>query len=237
MLHVFDSSFLCPVLAKSLLQYILLGKLMMIPLMVCSLAGLAVILDRGWAYWQNSKVDTRALRAQVLDLLGQGKIEEAANLCAATPSPVSAVLLAGLQSYAKHKPLNDKPESLTAIMEKSMDDYSQHAMSAVEKRLSILALVGNAAPLFGMTGTVTGMIVAFEAMATGGVSNEAVSNGISEALITTAAGLLIALAAVIPFHMFMGKADKIDLEIEEATSELLEYVATRVEFSNRQVTA
>ena len=80
-----------------------------------------------------------------------------------------------------------------------------------------------------MTGTVVGMITAFAGMAESGVSNEAVSAGISEALITTAAGLMIALFAVVPLNYFTALADKAELDIEEATAELLEFVATQVE--------
>lgn len=216
-----------------MLEYIIQGKSMMVPLLLCSIAAVAVIIDRARAFLAHAKIDVRALRAKVLDLVARDHIDDAAQLCATTPGPVSAVLLAGLQSYAKHRALNDRPESVIAVVEKAMDDYSQHAMSAVEKRLNILSVVGNAAPLFGMTGTVTGMIAAFVGMKEAGVSNEAVAGGIAEALITTAAGLLIALAAVIPFHYFTSVADNIDLQIEEATSELLDFLATRVELSRR----
>jgi biopolymer transport protein ExbB/TolQ len=114
-----------------------------------------------------------------------------------------------------------------AIMEKAMDGYAQQAMKAVEKRFNVLVTIGSAAPLFGMTGTVTGMIASFGAMSAAGVEASGVAAGISEALITTAAGLLIALAAVIPYNVFLSMSERIDLEIEEAHSELLEFVATR----------
>jgi len=214
-----------------MLELIIQGKIMMIPLLACSVLALAVIFDRAKAFAENRKVDTRALRSRVLGLLGEGNLDDAALLCANTPGPVSAVLLAGLQSYAKHKPVNERPESLIAIMDKAMEDYTKHAISAVEKRLAVLSTIGNAAPLLGMTGTVTGMIASFgELAAAGGLeAGGKVAQGISEALITTAAGLMIALVAVIPYNIFTSMADKIDLEIEEATSELLEFVATRVE--------
>jgi len=139
------------------------------------------------------------------------------------------VLLAGLQAYAKHRPINQRPESVTAVMEKSMDDYTLHALSAVEKRLPVLSTIGNIAPLLGMTGTVLGMIVAFDGMMAGGVSNEAVAGGIKEALITTAAGLIIAVMAVVPYSYFTTQADAVELAIEEARAELLDFVATEVE--------
>ncbi|MFW5839535.1 MAG: MotA/TolQ/ExbB proton channel family protein, partial [Planctomycetota bacterium] len=111
------------------------------------------------------------------------------------------------------------------------EDYSDHALAAVEKRMTVLSTVGYAAPLLGMCGTVVGMIRSFSAMAdqaaTGG--GGAVAAGISEALITTAAGLIIALMAVIPYHYFNSKVETIDLEINETVAELLDHVVTRVE--------
>jgi len=218
-----------------MLDTIISGGWMMIFLMACSLIALAVVLDRAYAFKKYSQINNRALRAQVLEYLLEGRIEEAATLCANTPGPVSAVLLTGLQSYARHKAHNKRPESLIAIMEKAMEDYSSHALSAVEKRLGVLQTVGNAAPLLGMTGTVIGMIQSFEGLAAEGGDSAAVAKGIAVALITTAAGLLIALLAVIPYNVFTAYSDAIELEVEEASSELLDFIATRVETANEQV--
>ena len=212
-----------------LLQTLVEGGPLMVPLMVCSILTLAVMIDRTLAFHYHRNIDARSLRAKILEFLGRGRLEDAAMLCANTPGPVSAVLLAGLQSYAKHRGIAARPELLTATMEKAMDDYSVHAISAVEQRLEILRTVGNAAPLLGMAGTVTGMIRSFSALQeVAGMDPGAVAAGISEALITTAAGLLIAIAAVIPWNIFISLSDRIDREIGEASSELLDFVATRL---------
>lgn len=213
-----------------MLEILVQGKWFMVPLLVCSVLATAVLIDRALAFWANRKIDTRSLRANILRLLEEDRLADAAVLCANTPGPVSAVLLKGLQSYAKHKALGATSQAITNIMEKAMDDFALHAMSAVEKRLAILRTVGNAAPLFGFAGTVTGMIMAFGELRHG-TDSAGVALGISEALVTTAAGLIIALWAVIPYHIFTSSAGQIDLEIEEATSELLDFVATRVEIS------
>ena len=210
-----------------MLRLLIAGGSMMIPLLVCSILAVAVVIDRGYAFYLHSKTDTRSLRRRVLELLGEDRVDEAAALCAGTPSPVSAVLLTGLQSYKRHREIAPRAESLMAIMEKAMDGYAQQAMKAVEKRFNVLVTIGSAAPLFGMTGTVTGMIASFGAMSAAGVEASGVAAGISEALITTAAGLLIALAAVIPYNVLLSMSERIDLEIEETSSELLDFVATR----------
>ena len=198
-------------------------------LLLCSIIVIGVVIDRAVAFLSHAKFDARSLRAEVMSLIADGQVEEAAGLCYSTPGPVPAVLLSGLQNYAKHKPLTNDTETLTNNMEKAMDDFAQHAMSAVEKRLIVLSTIANAAPLLGMTGTVLGMISAFGELSQGGVDNEAVASAISFALVTTAVGLIVALIAVIPFNYFNSIADRVDLEIEGSTTELIDFVATQVE--------
>lgn len=213
-----------------MIETIIKGGVMMIPLLACSIAALAVIMDRLKAFYDNSKLDTRALRAETITLLAEDRVSDAMTLCASTPSPVSAVLFVGLQSYLKMKSVKAAPEALRIVISKAMDDYVPRAVSAVEKRLNVLSTVGSAAPLFGMAGTVLGMIKAFESMV-GAAALDAglVAGGISEALITTAAGLLIALGAVIPYNMFMSAIENISLEMEEASSEMVDVVTMRAE--------
>jgi biopolymer transport protein ExbB len=210
-----------------LFNTIVAGGWVMIPLMAFSIVAIGVAVDRFIAFHRHRQIDNRSLRAKVLEMLDEGRVEDAAMLCANTPGPVSAVLLVGLKSYHKHKPLTDRSDELTDVMEKAMDDYQLHAVSAVQKRLNVLSTIGNAAPLLGMTGTVLGMIASFGALTE--MNDDAVMSGISEALITTAAGLIIALIAVIPYNYFASAADRIELDIEEATTEMLDHVATRVE--------
>jgi biopolymer transport protein ExbB len=211
-----------------MLETIIKGGSMMVPLMFESVLALAVVLDRWMAFTRNDRFDVRSLRSQVMQLLAAGKLGDAAALCASTPGPVSAVMLAGLQAYAKFRGVTvGRPETCRALVEDAMANYSQVASGAVNKRLGILSFVASSAPLLGMLGTVTGMISAFAGMAVGGVSNETVSAGISEALITTAAGLIISLIAVVPYHYFTARAGAIESEMVESASELLDFVTLR----------
>ena len=203
---------------------------MMVALALGSIVGFAVLLDRYLAFRANSKVDTRALRAKVLSLLAVGDVKQAAVVCTHTPGPVSAVLLAGLEAYERHKEFSSRPEAISVIMKEAMDEYMTHAMGAVDKRLYLLATIGNVAPLLGMAGTVTGMIKAFAGVAkAGAISPGVVAGGISEALITTAAGVVLAIVMVVPYHIFMNMGEQVHLEIEEAVAEVLEFVATQLE--------
>jgi len=212
----------------NLLETILKGQAMMIPLMVCSVLALAVFMDRLMAFYANSKVDVRAMRSKLMDLLRQHQVKEAALLCTNTPGPISAVLLSGLQSYMKLA--KRTPENTRITVGQAMEDFSRQSVGTVEKRLWMLGTIGSAAPLLGMTGTVTGMIKSFENLAqAAGVDAGAVGVGISEALVTTAAGLIIGLGAVVPYSVFVSVSDRIGLDIEEASAEMLDLLVTEVD--------
>lgn len=211
-----------------MLEYIIKGGPLMVPLLAESVLALGVTIDRAIAFHRDARVDTRTLRAKVLRLLRDGQPDAAADLCASTPGPVAAVLLAGIQAYAKHVVLTQRAETLRPLVEDALEDYMFTAMRAVEKRLNLLAFIGNSAPLFGMTGTVTGMIKSFSAIAgAGALEGGVVAAGISEALITTAAGLLIAMGGVIPHHYFMSRTDQIEQALHEAAAELLDFVTLK----------
>lgn len=212
-----------------MLEKIIAGGPLMVPIMACSLVSLAVVYDRWHAFRENRKIDTRSLRSKVQSHLRAGNIDAAISECTATGGPVASVMLAGLQSYQQLREKKESPDTMRAVVSQVMDEYSVQALSLVNKRLDVLTVVGTAAPLLGMTGTVTGMIVSFGGMAQAGASGAgggAVAAGIAEALITTAAGLLIALTAVIPQSVFNRWSDEIELEIQEANSEFVKFILT-----------
>jgi len=201
----------------------------MVPLVICSLVSLAVVFDRWRAFRENRKVDTRSLRAKVLTHLRTKNIEGAISECESSHGPIASVLLAGLRSYSQLSGKGESSETMRLVVGQVMEDYSAQAMSVVNKRLDVLTTIGTAAPLLGMTGTVTGMIASFAGLADAGSvggSGGAVANGIAEAMVTTAVGLIIALLAVIPQSVFNRWSDEIELEIEEGSSEVVEFILT-----------
>ena len=212
-----------------MIEQILKGGPLMVPLMLCSLISLAVVYDRWQAFRANRKIDTRSLRSKVIARLRENDISGAISECEAARGPIASVLLAGLRSYKQLRGKDERAETMRLVVGQVMEDYSAQAMSVVNKRLDVLTTIGVAAPLLGMTGTVTGMIASFAGLADAGSvggSGGAVADGIAEAMITTAAGLLIALAAVIPQSVFNRWSDEIELEIEEGTSEFVEFILT-----------
>lgn len=212
-----------------MLEHILNGGPLMLPLVACSLLSLAVVYDRWTAFRANREIDTRSLRSRVLSNLRSDNIDDAISECETARGPLASVLLAGLRSYQQLHEKGERSETMRMVVAQVMEDYAAQAMGVVNKRLDVLTMVGTAAPLLGMTGTVTGMIVSFSGLAEGGGvsgSGGEVAEGIAEALVTTAVGLIIALSAVIPQSVFNRWSDEIELEIEESSTELIEHILT-----------
>lgn len=212
-----------------MLEELLKGGPLMIPLFICSLVSLAVVYDRWVSFRANRKVDTKSLRAKVMANLQSGDVDAAIKECETTKGPIAAVMLAGLRSYRQLSDKGETSETMRMVVGEVMEDYGAQAMGQVNKRLDVLTTIGTAAPLLGMTGTVTGMIASFSVLAdaagTAGGGAQ-VANGISEALVTTATGLIVALAAVIPQSVFNRWSDEIELEIEEVTISFAEFILT-----------
>lgn len=207
-----------------MLEHIIKGGPIMLPLLALSVLALAVIIDRIRAF-RTASADTDAFRDKVIESLETEKFEDAIADCEAFGGPVAAVLLVGIHKYRR---LRERNRSLTEIegnVTKTMNDYAPHVIEALEKRLNLLTLIASVSPLLGMTGTVTGMIKSFGVMAEiGGLDASKVAGGISEALITTAAGLLIAMPAVIAYNIFSRQVDRHILEIEESATELIDFI-------------
>jgi len=208
-----------------MLEYIIDGGLkIMLPLMGLSVLALAVIIDRVRAL-RLAAADTATLRARVTECLEVEDLVGAAKACEEFKGPVAAVLLVGINKFSRLKARNRSLTEIEASVTKTMDEYAPHVIQALEKRLNLLILVASVSPLLGMTGTVTGMIRSFNVMAAaGGLDAGAVAGGISEALITTAAGLIIAIPAVVFHSILTKKVEEFVLDIEESANELMDFI-------------
>ena len=208
-----------------MLEYIIKGGPIMLPLVGLSILALAVIIDRVRAF-RTASADTDALRERAIELLEAGDLGGAIAECERFGGPVAAVLLVGIHKYRGLKERSRSVAEIESNVSKSMNDYAPHVIEALEKRLNLLTLIASTSPLLGMTGTVTGMIRSFGVMAEiGGLDASLVAGGIAEALITTAAGLLIAMPAVIAYNLFSRQVDRHVLEIEESATELIDFIA------------
>ena len=204
-----------------MLGYLMDGGWMMMPLLVCSIAMAAVIIDRIRAFRCAAKVDPAQLRSQVCASVADGDLDKAFEICRNSEGPVAAVLLTGLERLKTMREKGRAEIEIGAGVTKAMEDYAPRSMNGLEKRLGSLVLIASIAPLIGMCGTVTGMINSFSVMAeAAGLDPGAVAGGISEALITTAAGLIIAIPGVVAYNMFQKRVEEWNMHLEGSIAEI-----------------
>ena len=209
-----------------MMNYLMDGGWMMLPLLICSIVMVAAIIDRVRAFRAAAALDPKGLRAKVVALVADGKLADAADACRASEGPVAAVLLTGLEKLERLQRKGKSAAEIEAGVTKAMEDYAPKAMSVLEKRLGMMVLIASISPLIGMCGTVTGMINSFSVMAeAAGLDAGAVAGGISEALITTAAGLIIAIPGVVAYNMFQKKVEDWNVQLEAAIADFAQAVA------------
>lgn len=190
------------------------GGMMMYPLVICSLIGLGVIIAKTWTLWVAHRSAVSVIE-QVEEAAMGGRLEEAADIAASTPGPAAAILLAGLRRI-RHLTLS-KGE-----LEQVVSTTGAIELSFLERGLVVLATIANVAPLMGFLGTVAGMILAFDSIAAqGDVDPATVAGGIKVALLTTAAGLTIAIPVNIGYNYFVSRIDKLVVDMEESTQKIL----------------
>jgi len=192
------------------------GGVFMHPILFCSIVGLGLIIERAW-FFARARTDTRRLMGDVLRALQDQGLESAQRMLHARRGPIAAVLHSGL-ARAKRGP---------EAVEKAIETAASIELALLERGLIWLATVANIAPLLGFLGTVSGMIHAFEAIAAAEeVSAKLVATGISEALITTAAGLIVAIPVQAAHNYFISRIDKFVIEIEESGADLIDSLTT-----------
>lgn len=188
------------------------GGMFMWPLLICSIIGVAVVIER-FITLAKARTDVRRLMKRVLDALHSKGIEAAASECERTRGPIAAILHAGLK----------RAEHGTEAVERAIETAGTIETSFLERGLIWLASVTSIAPLLGFLGTVSGMIRAFNAIAEAEqVNAKLVASGISEALITTAAGLIIAIPIQAFHNYFVSVIDRFVIEMEEASADLID---------------
>ena len=210
-----------------MMNYLMDGGWMMLPLLICSIVMVAAIIDRCRAFRVAAKLDPKALREKVVQAVTDGDIAAAVEACRNSEGPVAAVLLTGLEKFTRLYQKGTSGPEIEAGVTKAMEDYAPKAMSGLEKRLGTMVLVSSISPLIGMCGTVTGMINSFAVMAeAAGLDAGAVAGGISEALITTAAGLIIAIPGVVAYNMFQKKVEEWNVQLETSIADFVQAVAS-----------
>ena len=197
----------------TVMQFYQSGGPVMHALLACSLIGLVFIIERAWSLYR-AKINTQEFLDRVRTaLLKRRNVKEAVTICEEYGGPIANIMKAGLLKYGR-------PQE---EIERTIEAASAHELSRLERGLSVLATVSNIAPLLGFLGTVSGMINSFDALARAGLSNPGlVAKGISEALITTATGLAVAIPMLVAYNYFTSRVSKFVLEMETSANVLLE---------------
>jgi len=196
-----------------MLDLYLKGGALMHPLLAASVIALAITLDRLWYFWTLRSKELGRQFERIEKLLSNGKRKEAGTIAASIAGPIGKILQVGLD------PAEEEPE----IIEERMAIHGEAMAREASKGLSLLALIPPVSTLLGLLGTVLGMVLSFQRLALieGAASPALLASGIWVALITTVAGMAVAIPALIAHHYLQSQKERLIFEIEHYGSRLL----------------
>ena len=195
-----------------MLEIIQSGGWMMVPIIIASVLALAITVERFWTL-RPGKIAPPDLLSQVWGWMKNKQLDSAKIRSLKDSSPLGNVLAAGLINSRHGR----------QIMKESIEEVASHEIHEMERYLNALGTVAAVAPLMGLLGTVIGMIKVFaEIMAQGTGQANLLAGGISEALITTAAGLVVAIPALICHRMLQRRVDEIVVYMEQEALKLVD---------------
>lgn len=201
-----------------------LAKAVVFVLFIMSIWSLAVMIDR-WLYFSAARKQSREFAPRVAGALREGKLDEAVKVADRNKkSHLAEVVTAGLQEFRNAGGGSTVTVEQIESSKRALDRAEAIVHAKLKRGLGGLATIGSTAPFVGLFGTVAGILKAFQQIAaqhTTGIG--AVAGGISEALITTAFGLLVAVPAVWMFNYFTNKVESFDVEMDNSSSELIDY--------------
>jgi biopolymer transport protein ExbB len=194
-----------------MLDFIIKGGPVMAPILLCSVISLAIIVERCLSL-RRQRILKYEILLRIEELLRDRKIPEATTLCKRYPSSMTRILLAAILNHDKTR------QEIKEIIE----DAGRHEVPVLERYLPVLGTIATISTLLGLLGTITGMIKTFNVIAALGYGHpEALAGGISEALITTAAGLGVAIPTVVVYNYFTSKVDSLVIEMEKNSLRML----------------
>jgi len=191
------------------------GGPMMWPILLCSIISLAIMCERLVLLRKEKFLQPKFLKKVRKEWLKK-EFQTALEICDKNPNSMSRIVRAGLL----------RSDLGILEIERAVEGAGSHESAHLTARLRGLGVIANLAPMLGLLGTVAGMIRAFNVISTAGTGNASlVASGISEALITTAAGLIVGIPTLAGYHFFRGKADKIIFEMEEISISFMEEIS------------
>src|SRR5215471_2055986 len=200
------------------------ARIVAIILAIMSMYSIAIMVER-WLTYNAAKNQSRQFAPKVAQALRDNRIDEAITISDRhKKSHLAMVVNAGLQEFQAHQAGSDIPGSTLDAARRALQRATALKTAELRRGLSGLATIGSTAPFVGLFGTVVGVIRAFQDMKQAeGAGIGAVAGGISEALIETAFGLLVAIPAVWAFNYFVNKVEAFTIEMDNSSSELIDY--------------
>jgi biopolymer transport protein ExbB len=190
------------------------GGIVMVPLILCSILAAAITLERLWTL-RSQRVVPEELVDKVWRWVENRTLSDKQIVALQQHSPLGRVLAAGLSNRHRDR----------SLMIESIEDVGRHVAHELERYLNALGTIAAISPLLGLLGTVTGMMRTFQAITVAGVGNpSAMASGIAEALITTAAGLMIAIPALVAYRYLRGRVDGHVIEMEKESLKLVQAI-------------
>ena len=181
------------------------GGFLIWPILLCSVVALAIVIER-FSSLRTSTVAPPELTERVGKLLKKGSIDSKTISELEEHSPLGRVLAAGLKNPNQHR----------VVVKEAVEEAGRHVVHDLEKHLQTLGTIAAITPLLGLLGTVIGMIKVFSAITTFGVGDpQALAEGISEALVTTAAGLSVGIPSLMFHRYFRGRVNELTIDMEQ----------------------
>jgi biopolymer transport protein ExbB/biopolymer transport protein TolQ len=213
-----------------------LGQAVVIVMFIMSAWSIGVAIDRAIAF-NAARKQSRQFAPAVAGALREGKLDEAIKIADRyKKSHLAKVVVAGLQEFRAHQDSIDIPGEEIEASKRALDRSEAIVHAELKRGISSLATIGSTAPFVGLFGTVVGIINAFRGIATEKSAGlGAVSAGISEALVTTAIGLFVAIPAVWMFNYFTNRLEAFDVEMGNSSSELIDYFIKRSQRTAKKI--
>jgi len=210
------------------------ARLVVVLMFVMSAWSIGVMIDR-WIAFRAARKQSRIFAPAVAGALKDGKIEEAIAIAEQNKrSHLAKVVTAGLQEFQAHQASSEISGETIEASKRALERAAAIVHAELKRGISSLATIGSTAPFVGLFGTVLGIINAFQGIsAQKSTGLAAVAGGIAEALVTTAIGLFVAVPAVWMFNYFTGKIEAFDVEMENSSSELIDYFIKRTSRGKR----
>jgi biopolymer transport protein ExbB len=207
-----------------------MARIVVIVLFFMSAWSIGVMIDRALAY-NNARKQSRQFAPAVAGALREGKLDEAIKIADRfNKSHIAKVMVAGLQEFRAHQLSSEIPGEEIEASRRALERAEAIVHAELKRGVSSLATIGSTSPFVGLFGTVVGIINAFKGIAVQKSTGlGAVAGGISEALVTTAVGLFVAIPAVWVFNYFTNRIESFDVEMGNCSSELIDYFLKRTQ--------